>query len=339
MVEPGSASSADDGSALVVDLAHLSADDVAAVGGKAANLGELIRAGFDVPPGFCVTTEAYRQAVRGTTVEAGTGDGCRGRARGRARCAVPRGGGRGRPRRLRTLGVRRRRARSRCDRRPPRRTCPARASPGSRTPTSMSPASTTCSTPSIAAGRRCGPTGRSPTAPRRASTAPGSHWPWSCSGWWTPQSAGVLFTADPVTGRRRQAVLDAAPGLGEAVVSGTVDPDHFVVDTESERILDRRRGGAADERAASLTDAQVRELVSLGDRVESAFGSPQDIEWAVDADGHAWLTQSRPITTLYPDPGARCAAARRRVPASTSASASRRACTGPSRRWASPPSG
>src|SRR6187402_3239804 len=72
MVEPDSASSADDGRALVVDLAHLSADDVAAVGGKAANLGELIRAGFDVPPGFCITTEAYRQAVRDTAVEAGT---------------------------------------------------------------------------------------------------------------------------------------------------------------------------------------------------------------------------------------------------------------------------
>ena len=64
--------SADGDTALVVDLAELSADSVAAVGGKAANLGELIRAGFDVPPGFCVTTEAYRQAVRGTSVEDGT---------------------------------------------------------------------------------------------------------------------------------------------------------------------------------------------------------------------------------------------------------------------------
>src|SRR6478736_1382574 len=72
MVEPSRAPSAHGGSALVVDLAHLSADDVATVGGKAANLGELIRAGFDVPPGFCVTTEAYRRAVRGTIVEAGT---------------------------------------------------------------------------------------------------------------------------------------------------------------------------------------------------------------------------------------------------------------------------
>src|SRR5215218_3745129 len=54
-------------------LESLGLGDVELVGGKAANLGELIRAGFDVPPGFCVTTAAYRLAVRGTTVEAGTG--------------------------------------------------------------------------------------------------------------------------------------------------------------------------------------------------------------------------------------------------------------------------
>ena len=58
--------------ALIVDLAELSSGSVPAVGGKAANLGELIRAGFDVPPGFCITTGAYRVAVRGTAVEDGT---------------------------------------------------------------------------------------------------------------------------------------------------------------------------------------------------------------------------------------------------------------------------
>ena len=55
-------------------------------------------------------------------------------------------------------------------------------------------------------------------------------------------TAGVLFTANPVTGRRRQAVIDASPGLGEAVVSGAVNPDHFVVDTASGEILERRLG-------------------------------------------------------------------------------------------------
>ena len=73
MSEASRAPSVDEDVALVLDLAQLSADDLTAVGGKAANLGELIRAGFDVPPGFCITTEAYRLAVQGTTVEAGTG--------------------------------------------------------------------------------------------------------------------------------------------------------------------------------------------------------------------------------------------------------------------------
>ena len=64
MVTPDQPAFVDGDTALVLDLARLSADRIGAVGGKAANLGELIRAGFDVPPGFCVTTEAYRQAVR-----------------------------------------------------------------------------------------------------------------------------------------------------------------------------------------------------------------------------------------------------------------------------------
>ena len=56
------------------------------------------------------------------------------------------------------------------------------------------------------------------------------------------EAAGVLFTANPVTGRRREAVIDANPGLGEAVVSGAVNPDHFVVDSLTGRITERRIG-------------------------------------------------------------------------------------------------
>src|SRR6478672_3503732 len=72
MVAPRRAVSIDADDPLVLDLADLCAEDIAAVGGKAANLGELIRAGFDVPPGFCITTDAYRRAVTGTAVESGT---------------------------------------------------------------------------------------------------------------------------------------------------------------------------------------------------------------------------------------------------------------------------
>lgn len=132
--------------------------------------------------------------------------------------------------------------------------------------------------------------------------------------------AGVLFTANPLTGRRRQAVIDASPGLGEAIVSGAVNPDHFVVDTTTGEIVERRLGdkrvairatadggtqrveqtGRGDE--ASLSDGQIRALVALVARVEAHYGVPQDTEWAIDVDERIWLLQARPITTLFPLP-------------------------------------
>lgn len=130
--------------------------------------------------------------------------------------------------------------------------------------------------------------------------------------------AGVLFTANPLTGRRRQAVIDAAPGLGEVVVSGAVNPDHFVVNTATGEIVERRLGdkrvavraaaGGGTQRVeltgnkASLEDAQIRVLAELGARVEAHYGTPQDTEWAIDNEGRIWLLQARPITTLFPLP-------------------------------------
>ena len=136
------------------------------------------------------------------------------------------------------------------------------------------------------------------------------------------EAAGVLFTANPISGRRNEAVIDASPGLGEAVVSGAVNPDHFVVDSRSGRILERRVGdkrvvirpveGGGTERLETgeleagampcLEDGQVVALADLGRLVEEHFGSPQDIEWAIGHDGKPWLTQARPITTLFPLP-------------------------------------
>lgn len=111
--------------------------------------------------------------------------------------------------------------------------------------------------------------------------------------------AGVLFTANPVTGTRTETVIDAGQGPGQAVVSGAVNPDHFVVDTATGRILQ-----SPPERGQSLTQAQLRELTSLGDEAQHLFGTPQDVEWVIDSGRKAWLTQSRPITTLYPLPEA-----------------------------------
>ena len=131
-------------------------------------------------------------------------------------------------------------------------------------------------------------------------------------------TAGVMFTANPITGTRHETVIDASPGLGEAVVSGAVNPDHFVVNAVDQSIVTRRLGdkrimitslpgggtelreltGGSSE--ACLNDEQVLQLVDLGQQVQRQYGAPQDTEWALDSAGTFWLTQARPITTLYP---------------------------------------
>src|SRR5205814_284465 len=83
-------------------------------------------------------------------------------------------------------------------------------------------------------------------------------------------AAGVLFTADPVTGTRRRAVIDAIAELGEKLVSGAVDPDHYVVDTDSGRVLTRTPRGST----TVLGDQELKALAALGDRVERHFGAP-----------------------------------------------------------------
>ncbi|MFB9494632.1 rifamycin-inactivating phosphotransferase [Nonomuraea dietziae] len=132
------------------------------------------------------------------------------------------------------------------------------------------------------------------------------------------QAAGILFTADPVTGDRKVATVDAGFGLGEALVSGLVNPDVFKVrdgEVVAKTVAAKRRaihplpGGGTQEvvidpqrqEQAALTDAQVVRLVQLGRRIEEHFGRPQDIEWCLVDDGFQ-IVQSRPITTLFPIP-------------------------------------
>ncbi|MFH8248795.1 PEP/pyruvate-binding domain-containing protein [Microbacterium sp. B2969] len=298
MSAPSPGASPDFDDVLVLDLAQLSAADLPAVGGKAANLGELIRAGFDVPPGFCLTTEAYRLAVRGTTVEDGTATDA-----SAARDAVL---GAPFPPEV-AEAVRSAYARLEPDGGPVavRSSATAEDLPGASFAGQQDTYLDVAGIDDVLdAVHRCWAslwTDRA-VAYRAAQGIDGAGVALAVvvQRMVDAASAGVLFTADPVTGRRRQAVLDAARGLGDAVVSGSVDPDHFVVDTATGRILERRRGGTLE--SASVTDEEVQTLAALGDRVEGAFGSPQDIEWAMDAGGHAWLTQSRPITTLFPVP-------------------------------------
>ncbi|MFD2468166.1 rifamycin-inactivating phosphotransferase [Amycolatopsis silviterrae] len=133
-----------------------------------------------------------------------------------------------------------------------------------------------------------------------------------------PQAAGVLFTADPVTSNRKIATVEASFGLGEALVSGLVNADSYqvrdgaIIDkaiAAKQRAILAVPGGGTQEQLidadqqeqAALTDEQVVGLVALGRTIEAHFGRPQDIEWCL-ADGEFQIVQSRPITTLFPIP-------------------------------------
>ncbi|WP_326734581.1 rifamycin-inactivating phosphotransferase [Streptomyces sp. NBC_01022] len=135
-----------------------------------------------------------------------------------------------------------------------------------------------------------------------------------------PEASGILFTADPVTGNRTVATVDAGFGLGEALVSGLVNPDVFKVRNDevvARTISAKQRavhalatGGTQEvtvdaqrQEQPALTDAQAVRLVRLGRRIEAHFGRPQDIEWCL-ADDEFRIVQSRPITTLFPVPEA-----------------------------------
>lgn len=133
-----------------------------------------------------------------------------------------------------------------------------------------------------------------------------------------PDISGILFTADPVNGNRTIVSIDASFGLGEALVSGMVSADLYKV--KNEKIIYKKispkkiavyslpDGGTItqelseeQQRQQALTDQQIVDLAALGRQIQQYYGSPQDIEFCL-AKGHFFIVQSRPITTLYPLP-------------------------------------
>jgi pyruvate,water dikinase len=128
-------------------------------------------------------------------------------------------------------------------------------------------------------------------------------------------AAGVMFTADPVSGTRDRIVINAAWGLGEAIVGGLVTPDTFVVDKASGAVRSRTIAekavltvptgrGTREEpvpagwrKQPALRATQVAELARLGRRIEALYGQPMDVEWAL-AKGRLAVLQARPITAL-----------------------------------------
>lgn len=106
--------------------------------------------------------------------------------------------------------------------------------------------------------------------------------------------AGVIFTADPVSQDRSRMILEAAPGLGDALVSGRIAPDRVVLDKATLRILGRE---GEHTLASGLSQERIAQLGLLARATETLFGTPQDIEWALRGES-LFLLQARPITTL-----------------------------------------
>jgi phosphohistidine swiveling domain-containing protein len=105
-------------------------------------------------------------------------------------------------------------------------------------------------------------------------------------------AAGVAFSIDPVTGSRDHVVVEAVAGLGDALVSGQAEGQRFLVHRQSLTIQERPHS------APVLSDDLVIAVVRAALRAEDLFGSPQDIEFAVDERGKLWLLQSRPVTSI-----------------------------------------
>ena len=283
-------------------LSDLTRDDLALAGGKAANLGELIGAGFDVPPGFVVTTDAYRLAVgplqptRAAIAAAPIPDA--------VETAIREA--------YRSLGEGPVAVRS---------SATAEDLPGATFAGQQDSFLNVIGADAVVAGvRGCWAslwTDRAISYRSRlgipddavamavvVQTMVDAEW------------AGVMFTAHPVTGARDRVVVESNPGLGESVVSGAVTPDHAVVGPDG-AVVDRRIGhresvvlpaagggtttARGDRGVHELPDAILRRLAEQGRRAAGHFGAPQDIEWALAGDA-ILLTQSRPMTALPPAP-------------------------------------
>jgi phosphohistidine swiveling domain-containing protein len=298
---------------LVVPLGAVGRRDIPRAGGKGANLGELVQAGFPVPPGFVISTEAYARVAAAIDIpgwyEAGDAESIRNAL---ASVAVPAelrsrvetayndlGGGQVAVRSSATA-----------------EDLPGAAFAGQQdTYLGIEGADAV-----IDAVRRCWAslwTDRAIAYRTRLGIGPADvRIAVVVQSLVDADAAGVLFTADPVTGDRSHTVLDASAGLGESVVSGLVTPDHFVVNEKGailiwtaglrEVVIRPSAGGVRRETGTAsatpiLDGAQVAALARLGAEVQAHFGRPQDIEWAI-ADGTVFLLQARPMTALPPPP-------------------------------------
>jgi len=262
---------------LVLPLDEVGSADASRVGRKAATLGELKRAGFPVPEGVVLTTEALARtlAVAGLDAAAGPDQVAAAPLPGEVAAAIAAATGRlgGGPLAVRSSGV-------------------DEDLPGASYAGQYESVLGVAAAGLPAAVRRCWASAFAPhvAAYRRSrGVGRGVGMAVLVQPMVTAEAAGVAFSADPVTGDRDTAVVNAVRGLADRLADGTASPDEWVV-----------RGAAATCRAApeGAIDAELAaEVAALARRVEARLGAPQDIEWAL-AGGELVLLQARPITAL-----------------------------------------
>ncbi len=321
-------------------FAELSLDDAASVGGKGANLGELSRAGFPVPPGFVITAESFLAAMDDGEVRAEMAEG--------ARAVDPDDAGRLEEMsdHLRDLvhkvGI------------PDALQAEIAAAYRRLEATSHSTGDVVVAVRSSATGEdgddasfagmnatytnvsgldhvleavvKCWASAYAPRVIAYRASRGFSGEPAIAvvvQQMVASARSGVAFSVDPSTQDRAHLVIEAALGLGEVVVGGLVEPDTYVVDRAAHRLLRAHIGQQAfairagadggesrvelseSERGRRvLSDEEILDLAALVQRVEYHYGSPQDVEFAIDGAGAVYLVQSRPITTLDPVDGA-----------------------------------
>jgi pyruvate,water dikinase len=311
----------------VAPLAEFGSADLPAVGGKAANLGELMRAGLPVPDGFVLTTDAYAQAAQLAGLQALVTDPTTTPAALREAILST-----GMPKDIiQAVTAAYRRL-------------------GDNVPVAVRSSATAEDLPGAAvAGQQ--DTYLNVVGAGAVLDAVGRCWAslftdravdYRRQRLISPEevriavvvqvmvesdTAGVMFTADPLSGARDRILIDAGAGLGEAVVSGLVTPDHYVLETGGKllewkpgrgevAIRPTAGGGVAHEAAtrdaapaggtdldgALLTAEDLASLAGHARTIAEHFGRPQDIEWAIAA-GKTWIVQARPMTAL-PEPTA-----------------------------------
>lgn len=321
-------------------LDEVTKDDVALVGGKGANLGELTQNKIEVPPGFCLTADAYRYFLRAAGLE-------------RKIAAIIHGLEVEDSSRLQTESARIREL-------VVNSAVPEEISLEVRTAYEQLGQQINITDPAVAV--RSSATaedlpeasfaGQQDTFLQVRGPAPVVEYVRQCwASLWTARAvyyrekqgfdhlevalsvvvqkminsgkSGVMFTANPVTNDPEQMMINASWGLGEAVVSGLVTPDEYLVDKNTLSIVDQniaektvmivdcpdgsgtRNVPVADQlgpdmiRAQCLTAAEIMQLVQYGRKIEDLYGCYQDIEWGYDQDtGRLYILQARPVTTF-----------------------------------------